>query len=189
MNEIQPILNDLQSIYEHPSRVYHNIDHINNMLEKLTESEHLAEHPHRIVLSIWFHDAVYDATRSDNELKSAEFWIRKMTSYLLDEPLQWGKRAILATIDHLPNSDPDIQLLLDLDLVSMGSSWELFQENTEKIRQEYIHVPDETFRKGRATFLETFLKRPRLFGTKYWYNLLEEKARDNIGRAIQCLTE
>lgn len=159
------------------------------MLEKLTESERYAESPHRIILAIWFHDSVYDPKRTDNELKSAEFWIRKMTSYLLEDLLQWGKMAILATIDHYPNSDSDIQLLLDLDLASLGASWTIFQENAEKIRQEYSHVSDDVFRKGRKAFLEARLQRPRLYGTEYWYNLLEEQARDNMRKAIKCLTE
>lgn len=186
---IHPILDELKAIYEHPYRAYHNLDHIHNMLERLTESERFAEHPHRIVLAIWFHDIVYDPTRSDNEVKSAEFWIRKMTPYLLEEPLTWGKIAILATINHFPNSDPDIQLLLDLDLVGLGASWEIFQKNSAQIRQEYAHVSDDAFREDRKGFLEKMLERPRLFGTEYWHNLLEKRAKENLRRAIQCLAE
>lgn len=187
--DIQPVLNDLQTIYEHPSRTYHNLEHINDMLKKLSKSAQFSEHYHRIFLAVWFHDVVYDAKRADNELKSSEFWMRKMTAYLLDDPLQWGKRAILATINHYPNSDSDIQLLLDLDLASLGTSWEVFQENTKKIRQEYNHVSDDLFREGRKSFLEGMLERPRLYGTEYWYNLLEKQARKNIQKGIQCLME
>ena len=187
--DTEPILNKLRIIYEHPSRTYHNLQHIHSMREKLTESERFAENPHRILLAIWFHDIVYDAKRTDNELKSAEFWIRKMTPYLLEDPLQWGKMAILATIDHYPNPDSDIQLLLDLDLASLGASWETFQENSEQICQEYGHVPDDIFREGRKTFLTKMLERPRLYGTEYWHNLLEKQARENMEKAIKCLTE
>jgi len=186
---IQPILDELRIIYKHPSRTYHNFEHIDNMLNKLTESEEIAENPHRIFLAIWFHDVVYDAKRTDNEVKSADFWIRKMTAYLEQEPLQWGKRAILATINHYPNSDSDIQLLLDLDLASLGASWDIFQENSKQIRQECIHVPDDLFREGRKSFLEGMLERPRLYGTDYWYNLLEAQARENIKKGIRCLVE
>jgi len=186
--DTQPIFDELTKIYEHPSRKYHNLDHIHNMLEKLTESERYAEHPHRILLVIWFHDIVYDAKRTDNELKSAEFWIRKMTPYLLEEPLQWGKLAILSTINHYPNTDSDIQLLLDLDLTSLGAPWEVFQNNSENIRQEYMHIPDKVFYAGRRDFLTQMIERPRLYGTNYWYNVLEERARDNIKKIIECGT-
>lgn len=187
--DIQPIIHELQKIYEEPSRAYHNLEHIHNMLEKLTESERFAENPHRIFLAIWFHDIVYDATRTDNELKSAEFWVRKMTPYLPEEPLQWGKRAILATIDHFPNSDSDIQLLLDLDLSNLGAPWEIFQRNSNKIRQEYIHVSEDEFRKNCKAFLIKMLKRSRLYGTDYWHHLLENQAKTNIQKAIECLAE
>lgn len=182
-------LDELKIAYEHPSREYHNLGHIHNMLEKFAESKRFAKNPDRIILAIWFHDIIYDPTRTDNEVKSAEFWIRKMTPHLPEEPLAWGKMAILATIDHFPNPDPDIQLLLDLDLASLGTSWEIFQNNSEQIRQEYIHVSDDDFRKGRKAFLEKMLERPRLFGTEYWHNLLEERARTNLRKAIQCLVE
>lgn len=185
----ESVLDELKVIYEDPARTYHNLDHIQSMLVKLTESERYAVHPHRIILAIWFHDAVYDPTRNDNEVKSAEYWMQKMTPLVLDEVLIWGKMAILATINHFPNPDPDIQLLLDLDLSGLGSPWETFMAQSEAIRQEYIHVPDDLFRKGRAEFLQNMLTRHRIFGTEYWHNKLEEQARANMQRAIKCLTE
>lgn len=188
-DEFHAILDELHITYEHPARKYHNIDHIRNMLTKLDESAQFAMQRDRILLAIWFHDAVYDAERTDNEVKSAKLWIRKMTPFLLEEPLQWGKMAILATIDHYPNPNSDIQLLLDLDLASLGETWEKFQENTEHIRQEYSHVSDDRFREGRKDFFAQLLKRPRLYGTEYWHNLLEERARENMEKAIKCLTE
>lgn len=187
--DTEPILDELRVIYEQESRTYHNIDHIRNMLIKLDESAHFAMQRDRILLAIWFHDAVYDATCTDNEVKSAKLWIRKMTPYLLEEPLQWGKRAILATINHYPNPDSDIQLLLDLDLAGLGASWEIFQRNSEQIRQEYIHVPDDIFREGRKNFFAKMLNRPKLYGTTYWHNMLEKRARENMEKAIKCLME
>lgn len=189
LDELHVVYDELRSVYEHPSRAYHNLEHINNMKRWLTESEQFAKNPHRIILAIWFHDVIYDPKRSDNELKSAEFWIRKMTPFLPEEPLRWVKLAILATINHYVNPDPDIQLLLDLDLASLGALWETFCENTHQIRQEYIHVPDKDFREGRKLFLQKMLDRPQIYGTGYWHNRLEDQARENIKKAIKCLPE
>jgi len=154
------------------------------MLDRLRESEHLATHPYRIELAIWFHDAVYDGTRNDNELKSAELWTRKLALFLEDDPLEWGRRAIMATIDHLPNDDPDIQLLLDLDLAPLGAPYEAFKATTAAVRQEYSHVSDEAFRDGRKQFFTNLIKRERLYGTDFWHDRLEQNARDNIRREI-----
>lgn len=184
IHRIDPVLKYLRTIYRHPSRAYHNIDHIHGMLDRLDESRDLAEHPHRIELAIWFHDAVYDAKASDNEIKSAELWTRKMALFLDDEPLEWGRRAIIATIDHLPNIDPDIQLLLDLDLAPLGVPYEAFKADTAAVRQEYSHVSDEAFKDGRRAFFSKLIKRPRLYGTDFWYERMENQARDNLKRVI-----
>jgi len=184
IHRIDPILIDLRTIYQHPSRTYHNLDHINGMLNRLKESRHLAKHPHRIELAIWFHDAVYDGKASDNEIKSAELWTRKMALFLDDEPLEWGRRAIMATIDHLPNTDADIQLLLDLDLAPLGLSYEAFKADTAAVRQEYTHVSDEVFKDGRRDFFCSLIKRSRIYGTDFWHERLENQARSNIRREI-----
>ena len=180
------ILNELRKIYGYSDRAYHNQDHIDSMLAKLEESRHIAEHPDRLTLVIWFHDAVYDPKRNDNELKSAELWSLKMRSYLDEEPVQWGSRAILATIDHWPNFDSDIQLLLDLDLAALGALWEVFQKDSQNIRQEYKHIPDDLFLAGRKEFLKKLLERKRIYGTDYWHERLENKARENIERTLDA---
>ena len=36
-------------------------------------------------------------------------------------------------------------------------------------------------------FLQKMLDRPRIYGTEYWYNLLEERARENMKKAIKLL--
>ncbi len=184
-HEISSVLDELKQIYEHPSRIYHNIHHINTMLEKLKECQHLTKHPFRIEWAIWFHDSVYDATAHNNEIKSSELWIRKTALYLDEDTLEWGRRAILATIDHVLNSDIDIQILIDLDLAGLGADYKTFCDNTEKIRQEYCHVPIDQFTKGRAEFLKKILKRRRIFGTDFWHDRLEEQARSNLQRATQ----
>lgn len=183
---VAEILDELRIVYNHPARFYHDIEHINDMHEKLNESKHLAVYPDRIILVIWFHDAVYDPTRQDNELKSAELWSHKMQGHINEDAIIWGKRAILATIDHLPNTDKDIQLLLDLDLAPLGASWEQFQFNTKQIRQEYIHVPDYLFQEGRRHFFRKFLARKRIYGTDYWHDRLGAKARENMERELNA---
>ena len=187
IHRIDPVIAELRDIYEHPSRTYHNLDHINGMLDRLKESRHLATRPIRIIeLAIWFHDAVYNGKASDNEIKSAELWTRKMSLFLDDDPLEWGRRAIMATIDHLPNTDPDIQLLLDLDLAPLGAPYEAFKATTVAVRQEYSHVSDEAFRDGRRAFFSKLLQRPRLYGTDFWHDRMENQARDNMRREIDA---
>ena len=67
-------LEELLGAYGSPGRFYHNLEHIHDCLSLFDHHASLAEHPEEVELAIWFHDAVYDTTRSDNEKKSAE-WV------------------------------------------------------------------------------------------------------------------
>ena len=185
LHRIDPVITELKSIYKNPKRTYHNLDHIYGMLDGLEESRHLTQHFLRVELAIWFHDAVYNTKETDNEVKSANLWMRKMPLFLDEDSLEWGRRAILATIDHLPNADPDIQLLLDLDLAPLGVSYEAFKAAGEAIRLEYSHVPALEFHIGRQAFLAKIFDRPRIYGTDLWYNRLETRARNNIERTLR----
>jgi predicted metal-dependent HD superfamily phosphohydrolase len=64
---------DLIAAYTAPGRHYHNLAHIEDCLALLARVDNLSEREHAILTeAIWWHDVVYDATRADNEERSAE---------------------------------------------------------------------------------------------------------------------
>jgi predicted metal-dependent HD superfamily phosphohydrolase len=67
----QDILGELVQAYSSPERYYHNLMHIQDCLSIFEQTSFLAARPEEVELVIWFHDAVYDTRRSDNEEKSA----------------------------------------------------------------------------------------------------------------------
>ncbi len=69
----------LDDAYAGPGRHYHCKTHIAECLSLLDEHRRQAERPYEMIVAIWFHDAVYDTTRFDNEARSAE-WARKFLS-------------------------------------------------------------------------------------------------------------
>lgn len=62
----------LQARYAEPQRAYHTLAHIEACLALLAEREDLSEAERRLLTcAIWWHDAVYDPLRHDNEEQSA----------------------------------------------------------------------------------------------------------------------
>ena len=61
------VFDELIKVYSSPARFYHNLTHIEDCLSIFDQTRSLAVHPAEVELAIWFHDAVYDTERSDNE--------------------------------------------------------------------------------------------------------------------------
>lgn len=65
----------LLTCWSEPHRHYHTLQHLLECLALFDPVRTLSRHPGEIELALWFHDAVYDPTRDDNEERSAE-WAR-----------------------------------------------------------------------------------------------------------------
>jgi predicted metal-dependent HD superfamily phosphohydrolase len=55
------------------------------------------------------------------------------------------------------------------------------------VRAEYAHVPAADYCAGRRAILQGFLARPRLYSTEYFHARLEQRARENLCRALERL--
>jgi len=63
----------LIAAYTAPGRHYHDLTHIEDCLAALAAVDNLSASERDILTeAIWWHDVVYDATRSDNEELSAQ---------------------------------------------------------------------------------------------------------------------
>ena len=62
---------DLLARYSEPERHYHTRQHLAECLAEFECSSHLALRPAEVEAGLWFHDAVYDPHRNDNEERSA----------------------------------------------------------------------------------------------------------------------
>jgi predicted metal-dependent HD superfamily phosphohydrolase len=77
--------------------------------------------------------------------------------------------------------------MVDIDLSILGAEAARFGESDEQIRREYAHVGEDDWRTGRRRVLRGFLDRPRLYGTERFHSMLEQRARDNLARALERL--
>ncbi len=178
----------LLSAWGEPHRRYHTLQHLEECLALFASQRSLAEHPGEVAIALWFHDAVYDTRRHDNEAASAQ-WVRQVL-------LEAGADAavaervhelIMATRHSEVPSTPDAKLLLDIDLAILGAEPARFAEYERQIRDEYGFVPEPLFRDKRAEILRGFLQRPAIFATQAFADRFGQRARANLVRAIAQL--
>jgi len=177
------ILDDLLIRYSEPQRVYHTLSHVATLFALLPDG-----HSERAALefAVWFHDAVYDPTRNNNEEESAALARARLGEMGLPEPLIVGvEQLIWATQTHQA-TDPATALFLDADLSILGSDAETYDRYARAIREEYIWIPLELYRAGRAKLLEGFLRRERIYKTERFLRL-ETPARVNLERELGVL--
>ena len=174
-------------------RHYHTLQHLRECFEQFDALRGEMKRPSEVALALWFHDAFYDATRSDNEKRSAQ-WAKECALQLglSQEAAQRVHDMVMATVDHTADAgadaDPDTQWLVDIDLSILGADAARFDESNAQIRREFAHVPEDEWRVARERVLQGFLDRPRLYATERFHAMLETRARENVGRALKQLT-
>lgn len=179
----------LRPRYSEPHRAYHNTAHVEALLGHLHTHQQRAQDPLAIALAIWFHDAIYDPLRGDNEERSALLAHDTLSAWGCSEALVRSVVAkVRATAGHTwTDSDPDTALFLDLDLSILAAEPEVYQRYTEQIAHEYAWVPPEMYRARRAAVLQDFLNRPTLYFTPALRGLWEPPARLNLQRELTHL--
>lgn len=180
----------LIAAWSEPHRRYHTLQHLGECLAHLDAAREHAQRPAEARLALWFHDAVYDPRRHDNEQRSAD-WARDT---LLDAgvPHEAAHRVqafVLATRHDAPAGAGDTQLVVDIDLAILGAARERFDEYERQVRLEYAHVPEADYRAGRARLLRGLLARPSLYATSFFRSRFEASARENLARSIERLRD
>lgn len=181
------LLERLLAAYAEPHRRYHDLAHVESCLAWLDWHFSLAEHPHEIALALWFHDAVYEPLKGDNEAKSAAWAVSALT--------ELGARAdsvarieamILATKGHVA-STPDEALMLSIDLAILGASPSVYERFERDARAEYAMVPDDAYAEGRTRVLAALLAHTPLYPNPVIAAQLEKRARKNVGSELARL--
>jgi predicted metal-dependent HD superfamily phosphohydrolase len=186
----QFLFDELILAYSSTDRFYHNLTHVNSCFSIFDQTKFLAAHPEEVELAIWFHDAIYDTRRDDNEQRSAE-WAEKVLSQfgLRSSTAERVSDLILTTRHRVGAWDTDGQLVMDVDLSILGADPESFWRYEENIRKEYAWVPESLFRLRRTEILRSFLNREYIYHHKQYRGMFEEKARSNLKQAVAKLSD
>lgn len=184
------VFGEIIAAYSSPDRIYHNIKHLSEMSSFLKDYSHLLDRPAETILSLFFHDVVYDSKAKDNEKMSADLARSRLESLGLNkDAISLVENFVLSTINHSPVMEgADNALFLDADLSILGSVPEKYFAYARAIRQEYSWVPEQDYNHNRKAVLENFLNRSEIFFTEQVKQSLEKQARINIKGEIQILT-
>jgi predicted metal-dependent HD superfamily phosphohydrolase len=178
----------LSGRYTEPHRHYHTLQHLDECFAWMPAVTLLAVHPHEIELALWFHDAIYDVKRQDNEEKCAA-WAKSVAAQagLSQNAGERIYELVMVTRHSAVPVTNDTRTLVDIDLSILGAMAERFDEYERQVREEYAWVPGLLFRRKRRQILEAFVARPRIFNTDYFFERLEHTARANLARSIAKL--
>jgi predicted metal-dependent HD superfamily phosphohydrolase len=140
-------------------------------------------------LAAWFHDAVYDTRRADNEERSAAFARKALSAVGAPGPVvdEVVRLVLLTRMHQAGPDDPEGQVLLDADLAVLAAEEDVYDRYAAAIRREYAGVADEDYRDGRRRVLEGLLRRPRIYATEMMFTCSEAAARRNLGREGRLL--
>lgn len=185
------LLDSLRVRYAEPQRHYHTQTHIDALLAELRATPVAVDDRSVLEAAIWFHDAIYDTQRQDNESRSADLAAGALAQ--AGWPSASVARVVMlirATADHAAAvSDPDAALFLDLDLSILGAPGPAYDAYAQGVRREFGWVSDREYRAGRSRVLTRFLAQPRLFRTEYYSGQLDILACDNLQRELARLRD
>lgn len=189
----ETLTNELSALYGQSGRHYHGLAHVEALLALARDHSADLADPQAVEAAIWFHDAVYDSRRGDNEARSAALAAERLAGVASPERLALIVAMIEATATHtvpdLPEGPAkrDAALFLDMDLSILGAPQATFEAYEAAVRREYSWVDESAWRSGRSAVLEKFLARPAIFHSDLFRRRYEAQARANIVRSIEAL--
>jgi predicted metal-dependent HD superfamily phosphohydrolase len=189
----EPLRAELVAAYSAPDRHYHDLRHIEALLGLAKTYADAIADPDAVEAAIWFHDAVYDTKREDNEERSAALAERRLAGTASEERIARVATMIRATAGHgMPDiadaaTRNDCALFLDMDLAVLGGPEADFDAYEKAVRREYDWVTDAQWQSGRRAVLAGFLTRPSIYASGQFQASHEETARSNLMRAIARL--
>lgn len=151
--------NTLLSMWNESHRHYHNLNHLNDLVNQINENQSILTEKEydMLLLTSLFHDCIYDPMREDNEEKSAEFF----ENCCIDKNnlhMQQIKQMILETKFHDPNKTSSrlSHIFSSYDMKIVERNYDELIEWENGISEEYKFAGEE-YKPGRIKFLESIL--------------------------------
>ena len=185
---INELWDEVEKNYSEKKRHYHTLQHLENLLITLTEVKSEIQHWESILFTLFYHDIIYTALKSDNEENSALLAEKRMQQLSVsNDIIERCKNQILATKSHGKSTDSDTNYFTDADLSVLGQPWEIYSLYYKNVRKEYAIYPDFIYNPGRKKVIQHFLSMNSIFKTDYFYNQFEKVAKENLMKELSSL--
>ena len=192
---LEGLKQQLMAHWQAPHRHYHTLTHLRRVLGPLTT---VTEGRTTLQLAAWFHDAIYDTTRTDNEAASAA-WLEREADLLVAATSATAAEVaeaarVIRTTGHplqlLPEDDTLGRRFWDADFGIFATAPVVYEAYTRDVRAEWAHVSDEAFVAGRAAFLQALHDAVTARGF-FFYSasspFAEAMAQANLARELAAL--
>lgn len=180
----------LVEAYSEPHRHYHTLEHLGEMFRVVGRLAGVITEMPTVQLAVWYHDIVYNSRASDNEELSADRAERDLAEFGVSDTVSATVRQLILATKHaaeVPHT-PDAAAFLDADLAILGASEARYARYADDVRKEYLWVPEDRYRAGRAAVLAGFLARARIYRTGVMFEEGEYSARRNVAGEIARLS-
>jgi predicted metal-dependent HD superfamily phosphohydrolase len=184
----QEYWNEIYSAYSSEGRYYHGLEHLRSIF-RLTEEEVLSTTDRQALnLAVFYHDIVYDFERKDNERKSADLAIDRLSRAGVDQILiERVEELIMATYGHEYSDDALRNLMIEADVSVIGTDHDTYAKYAENCRREYSMFSDEEYNPVRKQALSHFLNTGSLFVSPKFKERFEANAKRNLQWEIDQL--
>lgn len=173
-------------------RHYHDVRHVSWVVRhvgELADGADVADLD-AVVAAAFFHDAIYEFDRDDNEARSADLAAAALRMLGWDDDRCERVAAMIVATEHRadePAADVDTAVLLAADLAVLGAEPAAYSDSVRKIRREYGHLDDESWRTGRRAVVQAFLDRQHIFPAELDLTNWERRARANLTAELAAL--
>lgn len=175
--------------YSEKDRHYHNLTHIQKMLDFSFLHADKIQDIETLQLAIFYHDIIYNSMSKNNETDSAALAVEQLSSTNFPkEKIRLVEQFIVSTQKHfLLIAHSDLDYFLDFDLAILGTERTVYEDYAEKIRKEYKWVPSFLYNKNRKKVLQHFLERESIYFTEIFRKQYEVIARENLAFEIEVM--